>query len=103
MANTTNKNRKYLEAVAQELKEAYNNGNMIDYINDNVLDHMYIVNSLRQVIGVKLFITLGGSTVWLDTENCTLNISWACESDTIGIYSDICDELNDIFGENFNI
>lgn len=103
MTNTTNENRKYLEAVAQEIKEAYNNGNMIDYVCDNVLDVEYILNSLRELIGVKLFITLGGPTIWIDTRNNTLNIAWGSERDTIGTYSEICEELNDIFGENFNI
>lgn len=103
MTNTTNENRKYLEAIAQDLKEAYSNGNMIDYVCDNVLDVEYILNSLRELIGVKLYVTIGGPTVWIDTRTQTLNIAWGSERDTIGIYSDICEELNDIFGENFNI
>lgn len=103
MLNTSKENRRYLESLSQDLKDAYNNGNMIDYVGDNVLDVEYIINSSRELIGVKLYITLGGPTIWIDTENCTLNISWACESDTIGIYSDICDEITEIFGEYFNI
>lgn len=103
MTNTTNENRKYLEAVAQEIKEAYNNGNMIDYVCDNVLDVEYILNSLRELIGVKLFITLGGPTIWIDTRDYTLNISWGSERDQIGVFSEICEELNCYFEEDFNI
>ena len=103
MTNTTNENREYLEAVSQEIKDAYDGGNMIDYVCNNVLDVEHILNSSGELIGVELYIAIGGPTVWIDTRSQTINIAWASECDTIDTYSDICNELNYIFDENFNL
>lgn len=102
MTNTTNENIKYLEAVLQDLKDSYNNGEMIEYINDHALDLEYILNSNRQLIGVKIYITLGGPSVWIDTRNNTLNIAWATDFNQIGIFSEICDEITEIFAYDFD-
>lgn len=103
MTNTANENRKYLEAVSQELKDSYNNGEIYEYINNNVLDVEYSLNSLKELIGVNLYITLGGPTVWIDTRDCTLTIAWGCERDQLGVYSDICEEITTIFADDFSI
>ena len=109
MTNSARENRDYILYVAKELEAVYNGEavnedgdqmNIYDYLND-VLDVEYILDSSMRLIGCKLYVTLGGPTVWIDTREQSVNIHWGSESDTIYISSDVCDEINEYYAGLF--
>lgn len=103
-------NFEYCERVATELK-AYIAGeitdedgetlSLYDYFSD-VLDMEYIINSDLSYRAVKVYITLGGPTVWIDTYNGTIELRWANESATYYLTSDTVNEIDEIWEEYYN-
>lgn len=67
-----------------------------DYLND-VLDVEYILDSSFRLIGVKLYITLGGPTVWIDTRLHTVELRWGGDSETAYLDAEICEEINAVY------
>lgn len=102
-----NENKQYLERVKEEILEYYNgktddDGNelgLYDYISTQVLDNRYIIEGNLEYRSCELFITLGGPTVWIETESKTLQIRWGGEKDELYLGSDVCDELDRIYEE----
>lgn len=87
---------KYLETVYEEIRE-YNDGKcedgkvyyLIDWLNEQ-LEINYIYDSYKRFAGVKIYITLGGPTCWLDTRDCRLYYSYGNEFEQMCLYNDIC-------------
>lgn len=73
---------------------------LLDYFND-VLDINYILNSDRELIGVKLLLTCGGPNIWLNTDTCKLSLHWWTEYDEIYIDRDVCDAITEVFKDVF--
>lgn len=71
---------------------------LYDYFND-FLDVEYIIDSSGNYIGSKIYITLGGPTVWIDTRTAEVRLRWASESASYPIDFDIRDEIDSIFEE----
>ena len=104
-------NRNYCKRVAEEL-EQYINGEMIDdetgeelsiydYFSD-VLDFEYIINSDLSFRAVKVYITLGGPTVWIDTYSGAVELRWANESARYCLLSDTIDAIAEYWEEYYN-
>ena len=75
MSEMNNECREYAKRIAEEA-EAYYNGttnedgekvSLYDYFAD-ALDYEVILTSRKTVKAVRLYITLGGPTCWIDTE-----------------------------------
>lgn len=100
----------YCKRIADEL-EQYINGEittedgetatLYDYFSD-VLDVEYIINSDLSYRAVKVYITLGGPTVWVDTYNGSIELRWANESSSYYLTSAIIDEIDSIWEEYYN-
>lgn len=71
---------------------------LLDYFND-VLDINYILNSNRELIGVRLLLTWGGPTIWLDTLHNELTLSWWNEFERLDLDNDICNSILEVFNE----
>lgn len=70
---------------------------LYDYLDD-VLDVEYIVQSDRKTLaGVKVWITLGGPSVWIDTQKQTVELRWSGDSASWGITPDAADEITQIY------
>lgn len=68
-------NREYCKRIAKEIEEyaagkmADNDGNelsLCDYLND-VLDYEFTIDSQKEYKSAKIWVTLGGPNVWIDT------------------------------------
>ena len=87
---TKNENREYLERIRAEIEEHYNGFTneddeevtLFDYLSD-VLDFEITVNSQMQFSYCKVYITLGGPTVWIDTADREIKIAWGGGRDSI--------------------
>lgn len=105
-----NENMEYCKRIVTELKQHYNGEivnddgeilSLYDYISD-VLDYEYTIDSQLNYRACRIYVTLGGPTVWIDTYNKSVELRWANESATYYIPSDIIEEIDDIMEEYYN-
>lgn len=103
--------RKYLEGVKAEIVEYYESfldeesgeeKSIYDYLAENVLDSEYTIDSNYNYKSCRLYITLGGPTVWIDTREQEIKISWGTEKDAIWLPSEICEEIDSIQEEFYS-
>lgn len=102
-----NELKRYVSNVATELKEIYNGDQMnddgeektlCDYIED-VLDVEYTLSSTKELIGVRLWVTLGGPNIYIDTRAGEVVGHWGCDCERAWLPSEICNELTSYFEE----
>lgn len=110
MSEMNNECREYAKRIAKEA-EAYYHGttnedgeevDMYDYFAD-ALDYEVILTSNRTVKAVRLYVTLGGPTCWIDTEEHAVVCYWGIETAEYPVDSDLCDELEDIVAERMEL
>lgn len=104
-------NFEYCRRIAEEL-EQYSNGEITDeetgeelsiynYFSD-ILDVEYIINRDLSYSAVKVYVTLGGPTVWIDTYKGSVELRWANEESRYFLKSDIIDAINDYWEDYYN-
>ena len=103
-------NRKMLEAYREEIERFYNgfedeDGEEVslwDYFNRECLDYEITIDSQLNYKSCKIWITLGGPNVWIDTAEREIKLAWWTEKESLYLDSDICDELDNIAEEYYN-
>lgn len=107
-----NELRKYLENIREELENIHNGTTtetnddgekvtMWDYFTD-VLDYEYTVSSRGNMLGVTVYITLGGPNVWIDTRRQEIAGAWGADRAEIWLPDEIRNEIESIFQEMFD-
>jgi len=100
--------KNYIENIRKELENIYNGIEMTeeneqktfyDYICNDVLDYNITLNSQKILIGCRLFVTLGGPCVYIDTVNNNITIVWGTEKEEIWLPSEISEEINTCMSE----
>lgn len=111
-------NREYCKRVADEL-EAYAAGRMwrdaetgeekemdFDAANDDdeqlsvsdyladVLDYEITINSQMEYKSAKIWVTLGGPNVWIDTAERAVKLAWGTDRAEYALDWDTCDEID---------
>ena len=101
-------NKNYLLRVREEIENYYNGfeedgeeRTLCDYLSD-VLDFEITINSLMEYSSCKVWITLGGPNVWIDTAEREIKLSWSVERESLWLDGDICDEIDAYFEEIYN-
>ena len=101
-------NRKYLEGIREEIENYYNGfeedgeeKGMYDYLAD-ILDYEITLNSSMEYRSCKVWVTLGGPNVWIDTAENEIKLAWGGERDSIWLPSEICEEIDCYFEELYN-
>lgn len=106
MLEMNNECREYAKRIMEEA-EAYYNGttnedgeevSLYDYVAD-ALDYEVILTSQKTLKAVRLYVTLGGPTCWIDTEKHTVVCHWGADQMEHPISWDLCDELEEIIAE----
>lgn len=100
-------NREYCKRVAEEIEE-YATGNMTDdngdelglydYLND-VLDFEFTVDSRKEYKSAKIWVTLGGPNVWIDTAERAVRLAWGSDREEYPLNWDVCNEIDEIMQE----
>lgn len=100
-------NREYCKMVAEEIEE-YAAGKMVDddgnelslyaYLVD-VLDYEFTIDSQREYKSAKIWVTLGGPNVWIDTAERAVKLAWGTDREEYPLDWDACDEIDDIMRE----
>ena len=101
-------NRNYLQGIRDEIERYYNGfeedgeeKSLFDYLSD-CLDYEITINSSMEYRSCKVWITLGGPNVWLDTADQEIKLAWGNERDSIWLPSEFCEEIDSYFEELYN-
>ena len=118
-----NENREYCKRIALEL-EAYVNGHMYqdengdtvyskedrddldqlyigDYMSTEVLDFDIVIGGDWEYKSCKLYVTLGGPNVWIDTAEKAVKRAWGTDREEYPIDWDVCDEIDQYWAETY--
>lgn len=100
----------YARRVADELEE-YAAGTvtnddgepltMWDYVND-ALDFEFTIDSRKNYLGAKIYVALGGPTVWIDTRKKTVELRWGADSATALLSYDAAEQLDDTMADIYS-
>lgn len=98
MNSTENEIRRHCEFVQNELRSVMDGENpeyedIYAYLAD-VLDVEYRLDSALDLIGVSIYVTLGGPNVWIDTRARTIEGAWGTSRAWVGLDCDVCDEID---------
>ena len=102
-----NECREYAEMIRNDVNSLYEGKtvdeceSLFDYIADS-LDVEYTLNSQRELIGVRVYVTLGGPTCWIDTRNSEVVCAWGSDRWSAWLASEVCDEINSYFEDFLN-
>lgn len=100
-------NREYCKRIAKEIEECAagkmvdddeNQISLYDYLFD-VLDYEFTIDSRREYVSVKIWVTLGGPNVWIDTAERAVKLAWAADREEYPLDWDVCKEIDDIMRE----
>lgn len=88
--------------ICDQLKmlERIGASNLYEYFND-CLDVEYTIDSRGDYIGVCIWVGLGGPNIWIDTRDRAVKLAWGSDRAEWGISSDIADEIDEIFEEQY--
>ena len=118
-----NENREYCKRIALEL-EAYVNCHMYqdengetvyskedrddldqlylgDYMATEVLDFDIVIGGDWEYKSCKLYVTLGGPNVWIDTAEKAVKLAWGTDREEYGLDWDVCDEIDQYWAETY--
>ena len=100
--------RKYAQNVAEEIEAIYNGTteeendgekmSLYDYVSD-ALDFEIVLTSMKTVKSIRLYVTLGGPTCYVDTELHAVVCAWGGDRAEYALDWDVCDELENIIAE----
>lgn len=93
------KKKEELEEKKEELEEE---GDLRSYFDD-YLDVDYIVNSSKEYQSARIWVTVGGPGIWIDTDSSTVEISWGSTRKTAYLSYNVRDAIDDIFREIYEI
>lgn len=104
-------NKKYLQGIREELEAIYNGEakneegeakSFYDFICEDVLDYEITLNSSMEYKSCKLWVTLGGPNVYIDTAEQEIKLAWGCDRESLWLPSGICKEIDAIQEEFYN-
>lgn len=103
-----NECKEYAMSIANELSAYYSGekltedneqASLYDYVAENALDVEYTLDSSKRLIGVCIYVTLGGPTCWIDTRRNTVTCHWGSDSAEVYIDNDLSDELTECYND----
>lgn len=86
---------------AEDLEEAYNNGELYEALDD-VLDVEYTLDSSFNLIGVELTLAYGGPNIFLNTRYNRIEAYWGGEQSFVPVDSDVCNDVFEMYEDYLN-
>lgn len=115
---TANELQKYVDSIAADLRKLYEadltdeereaaeeNGEAYDmytYFAD-ALDIEYTISSRGDFLGARIAVALGDPNVYVDTRECYVKGYWGTDRAEAWIPSEICEEIDGIMEEYYNM
>ena len=101
-----NEAMRYAESIRDDINRLYN-GEPVDGCEDltdyvfEALEVEYALNTRRELVGVKVFVTLGGPTCWVDTRTGAVECRWGLSHGCAVLGEGVADAILEIFREGF--
>lgn len=89
------------KSYALDIEEAWQNGELMDYIDDNALDIEYTISSNMDFLGAEIAVALGGPSVYINTRDKRVEAYWGGDTGSYSLDSDLCDELDGLFEDMY--
>lgn len=89
------------DELQEKIDEAKEEGDLRSYFDD-YLDVDYIVNSSKEYQSARIWITLGGPGICVDTERGCVHLTWGGTKTDAYISYDVRDAIDEIFSEIYN-
>lgn len=118
MSTTANELQRYVDGIAADLRRLYEadptdeereaaeeNGDACDlysYFTD-VLDVEYTISSQGDYLGARIAVALGGPNIFIDTREGEVKGYWGTDRAEAWIPSEICEEINGIMEEYYDM
>ena len=118
MSNTASDLQKYVDGIAADLRKLYEadptdeereaaeeNGEACDlysYFSD-ALDIEYTISSRGDYLGARIAVALGGPNIYIDTREGEVKGYWGTDRADAWIPSEICEEINNIMEEYYDM
>lgn len=118
MNTTANELQKYVDGIAADLRRLYEadptdeereaaeeNGDACDlysYFSD-VLDIEYTISSRGDYLGARIAVALGGPNIYIDTREGYVKGYWGTDRADAWIPSEICEEIDSIMEEYYDM
>lgn len=110
MESTKTELSRYCEGIKRDLAAIYNgdakndDGETVtlwDYFED-ALDVEYTVNSQGEYIAARIYVTLGGPNVWVDTRDGYVKGAWGSDRAEVWLTDELRTAIDDIFSEYYD-
>lgn len=85
--------------IAEELENAYDSGDMTDWLCENELDEDLTISRDGSILSTSIYVTLGGPTIWVDTGSATVDGTWGTDRASVCASRSACLELERTIAE----
>lgn len=102
-------NREYCKRIAEEI-EAYAAGQITNDEGEEMslydwmaeaLDMEYIIDGRLVYKACRIWVTLGGPNIWVDTEERAVKLAWGTDRESYPLSWGTCDALDSIAAETW--
>lgn len=93
---------KELENMVNRIRDDLNRLYEADYYFSDALDIEYTIGASGDFRGARIAVALGGPNIYVDTRRGYVEGFWGADHWESWIPSEVCEEINDIFGELYN-
>lgn len=91
----------YTDEERDEMEEKGEAYDLYSYFSD-ALDIEYTISGNMDFLGARIAVALGGPNIYVDTRRGYVEGFWGCDHWESWIPSEVCDEINEIFEEQYN-
>ena len=91
-----------LDELQEKLNEFENEGDLNSYFDD-YLDVDYIVNCNKEYQAARIWVTVGGPGIYIDTEDAAVKLTWGSTKAEAYLGYNLRDAIDDIFREIYEI
>ena len=91
----------YTDEEREEMEERGEFCDLYSYFF-NVLDYEFTISSRKEFLSVKVWITLGGPNIYIDTRSGEIVGHWGSDEARVYLSNEICEEIDEIFDDIYN-
>lgn len=109
----TNECREYAKHIAEEVTALYNAtgeerarleeegepSTLWDYLTEQALDIEYRADAEKKLIGVYVWVTIGGPSCWIDTHKARVVCSWGSDREEYPLRESVAEAITEYYRE----
>lgn len=87
-----------LESLTNDLNSAFASGSLSSFFEENEpIDFIYLRDTNDSLYAIRVYLTLGGPCIWIDTEYKIISIRNGLAEFSNGLSYDLCEEIENFF------